>query len=161
MKSTRGESTKTQPEYTAMHEKSYPYHGQCLCGAIRSRIADIQASMAHCHCSMCRKFHGAAFATVAEVRTEDFQWIQGADELSAFRSENGTVRSFCRHCGSSLVFESSRADGSVIEIAMGTLDTPVPRQPDAHIFVTNAENWHTICDDLPQYAAGRNNEPRE
>ena len=161
MKATRGESTKTQPEYTAMHEKSSPYHGQCLCGAIRYRIAAAQPAMAHCHCSMCRKFHGAAFATFAEVLAEDFQWTRGEDALSAYRAENGTVRRFCRHCGSSLVFQSSNADGSVIEIAMGTLETPIPQQPDAHIFVANAANWHTICDGLPQYPAGRNDDSNE
>ncbi len=33
--------------------------------------------MAHCHCSMCRKFHGAAFSTYGEAKIENFKWLQG------------------------------------------------------------------------------------
>ena len=41
--------------------------GQCLCGSIQYEIDKVEPKMAHCHCSMCRKFHGAAFSTFAEV----------------------------------------------------------------------------------------------
>ena len=138
-----------------MSDKCFPYHGQCLCGAIRYRVAAFSPHMAHCHCSMCRKFHGAAFATFGEVQKADFQWIQGQDALAAYRADNGTTRRFCRHCGSSMLFEPSQADGSVIEIALGTLDTPIPQHPDAHIYLDNKADWYSPCDGLPLYPAGR------
>ena len=139
-----------------MKKKRFKYHGQCLCGAIQYELADFSSRVANCHCTMCRKFHGAAFATFGEVKYQDFSWIKGEAALSAYTACNGTTRKFCKHCGSSLVFETSDANGSCVEIALGTLDTPVPRLPDAHIFVTNKANWHTISDDLPQFKAGRN-----
>lgn len=144
-----------------MNPVDFPYRGSCLCGKIRYQLRKFTPHMAHCHCSMCRKFHGAAFATFGEVRTQDFNWISGESSLSAFRAANGTVRRFCRQCGSSLVFESSQADGSVIEIALGTLDTAIPDQPDANIYVANKANWYTITDGLPCFPAGRNQTDEE
>ena len=96
-------------------------------------------------------------ATFGGARSVDFRWIKGEDALSAYTANNGSTRKFCKHCGSSLIFEASDADGSLLEIALGTLDTPIPYKPDAHIFVANKANWHTICDDLPQFEAGRHN----
>ena len=52
-----------------------PYTGSCLCGAVQYSVDKIEKQMAHCHCTMCRKFHGAAFATFGEARTENFHWV--------------------------------------------------------------------------------------
>jgi len=42
------------------HGIESPYRGQCLCGAVKYAVDAIGPRMAHCHCSMCRQFHGAA-----------------------------------------------------------------------------------------------------
>lgn len=34
----------------------------CLCGAIRYEVDVPLTDVGNCHCSMCRRFHGAAFA---------------------------------------------------------------------------------------------------
>ena len=44
------------------------YKGLCLCGSIKYAVDKIEPKMGHCHCSMCRKFHGAAFATFGEAK---------------------------------------------------------------------------------------------
>ncbi|HCA63195.1 MAG TPA: GFA family protein, partial [Pseudomonas sp.] len=41
--------------------------GSCLCGVVRYRIDAPIDALTHCHCKMCRKAHGAAFATYASV----------------------------------------------------------------------------------------------
>ena len=41
-----------------------PYKGECLCGAIKYEVGAIVSKMAHCHCTMCRKFHGSAYSTL-------------------------------------------------------------------------------------------------
>lgn len=142
-----------------MKNSNFKYHGQCLCGEIQYEVREFSPRMGHCHCSMCRKFHGAAFATYGEVKPPDFHWIKGEATLSDFTADNGTTRSFCKHCGSSLTFRASNADNSIVELALGTLDTPIPHQPDAHIFVANKASWHTISDKLPQFQAGRTSRP--
>ena len=132
-----------------------PYRGSCLCGAVRFEVDAFLPQAAHCHCSMCRKFHGAAYATIASVSRSDFRWIDGADALKGYAAENGTTRTFCRHCGSSLVFSSPRAPEEVIEIALGAMDGDVPVVPSAHIFVGSGANWTAVSDDLPMYEEGR------
>ncbi len=131
------------------------YVGSCLCGAVRFEIDEFLPEVAHCHCSMCRKFHGAAFATIAGVPRSAFRWTQGEDDLKGYTAENGTTRTFCRHCGASLMFSSPRASRDVLEIALGALDSDVPVEPNAHIFVGSGANWTVVTDLLPQYEEGR------
>jgi len=134
---------------------SEPYRGQCLCGAVRYEVDAFQPHVAHCHCSMCRKFHGAAFATLGEARLADFRWIQGEADLQAYHADNGTVRRFCRHCGSSMTFTASDPVEGRIEVSLGTLDSNLELSPDAHIFVGSKASWSEIHDALPQYEGDR------
>ena len=131
------------------------YRGSCLCGAVKFEVEEFLSQVAHCHCSMCRKFHGAAYATIAGVPRSKFRWVEGADALKGYTAENGTTRTFCSHCGSSLTFSSPRASEEVVEIALGTVDGDVPVEPNAHIFVGSGANWTVLSDDLPQYEEGR------
>ena len=131
------------------------YRGSCLCGVVRFEVDEFLPQVAHCHCSMCRKFHGAAYATIAGVSRSKFCWVEGEDALKAYTAENGTTRTFCSHCGSSLTFSSRRAPEDVVEIALGTVDGDVPVEPNAHIFVASGANWTVLSDGLPQYEEGR------
>lgn len=131
-----------------------PYPGSCLCGSVRFEIDAFASRVAHCHCSMCRKFHGAAFATLASVSQSSFHWICGENLLQHWTAANHTTRSFCSLCGSSLFFRSALAPG-VIEVALGVMDVAVPVHPDAHIFVESAVSWFEAGDGLVRYARGR------
>ena len=134
---------------------SPPYKGQCLCGSIKYAVDQIEPRMAHCHCSMCRKFHGAAFATYGEAKTNSFHWLEGKEFLKSYLAPNGTNRKFCGICGSSLIFVPSNDTGEVIEFALGTLDSEIELKPDAHIFTGYSANWHEITDHLLRFTEGR------
>ena len=107
----------------------FPSIGSCLCGKISFEVKQFLPEAAHCHCTMCRKFHGAAYATYSGVKREHFRWLSGQDQLSEYRAENGSLRSFCRHCGSSLLFHSPKGDAGVVEIALATIDRELPLRP--------------------------------
>ena len=132
-----------------------PYRGSCLCGQICFEVDEFVPRTGNCHCTMCRKFHGAAYATIAEALKNHFRWTAGEDLLKGYTAENGTTRSFCSNCGSSLTFSSPSADTELVEISLGCFDDEVPIRPDAHIFVASGAKWATPDDDLPQYEAGR------
>jgi hypothetical protein len=121
--------------------------GSCLCGAVRYQVDGPLARMTHCHCSMCRKVHGAAFATYATGGTSRFAWIAGEDAITHFASSRGVDRAFCRHCGS--VVPSRFAD--TLALPAGNLDGDPGVRPSAHIFTAQAAPWHHIADDLPQH----------
>ena len=42
--------------------------GSCLCGDVAWAVSGPLELMSHCHCSMCRKAHGSAFATYVGAR---------------------------------------------------------------------------------------------
>ena len=135
------------------------YQGSCLCGSIRYEVSKIEPHMAHCHCSMCRKFHGAAFATFGEARQENFRWLQGEEYLTRYVAGNGTARTFCSKCGSSITFKASSGQDDVVEFSLGTLDSDIDQHPDAHIFTAYKANWVKLNDDLPKYPEGRESHP--
>ena len=132
-----------------------PYRGSCLCKAIRFEVDEFEPQTGNCHCSMCRKFHGAAYATLAEARRENFRWIDGEKLINGYTADNGTTRSFCSNCGSSLTFASPNADPDLVEISLGCFDDEVPVRSDAHIYVASGAKWALPEDDLPQYESGR------
>ena len=129
--------------------------GQCLCGGIKYEVDKLQPSMAHCHCKMCRKFHGAAFSTFGEAKREDFRWLAGEDLLATFVADNGSKRQFCKVCGSSLTFAVANDAGESVEFTLGTLDSKIDERPDAHIYTDFKADWVDVADDLLCYAAGR------
>lgn len=131
------------------------YKGQCLCGSIQYQVDKLEPRMGHCHCTMCRKFHGAAFATFGEAKTENFHWIKGEKLLKSYQAENDTIRQFCNNCGSSLIFKPSNDDGKLVEFSLASLDDEIDLIPDAHIFTASKANWVVVCDGLPQFKEAR------
>ncbi|MFC3607044.1 GFA family protein [Stutzerimonas tarimensis] len=126
--------------------------GSCQCGAVKYRIDAPIESLTHCHCSMCRKVHGAAFATYASVPLEHFHLIEGKDQLGVYHSSPAVTRTFCKHCGSNLQFVDNH-DHQSLGVAVGSLDSPLPAPPQSHIFVGSKADWYEIRDGLPQHDA--------
>jgi len=132
-----------------------PFSGSCLCRKVRFEVAEFEPTVAHCHCTMCRKFHGAAFATIAGVPTGNFRWEQGEEYLKTFTAENKTERTFCSECGSSLTFRSASSPDGHVEVALGVMDTDLPVLADAHIYTDSQVNWIEGNDCLIRYRQGR------
>ena len=72
--------------------------GSCLRGGVRYEISGPLRGVLNCHCSMCRKAHGAAFRTRASVKAADFRWVQGEELITYYESSPGNHRGFCRVC---------------------------------------------------------------
>ena len=122
--------------------------GGCLCGRVRYRIAGPLTGADHCHCSMCRRQHGAAFATYADFEPHDFEWIFGADLVKVYATPSGAGWGFCRECGSTLV---ATEQGVVAAVTLGTVAGDPGLRPQAHIFVASKAPWHEITDGLGQF----------
>src|SRR4051794_3761233 len=85
--------------------------GACLCGAVTFSIALPPKWVAHCHCSMCRRAHGAPFVTWVGVASDAFTLTRG--EVQSYASSADATREFCARCGSPLFFRSKRWSGEV------------------------------------------------
>ena len=121
--------------------------GTCLCGSIQWSISGKPESAYHCHCSMCRKAHGAAFATFLFINSSDFEWQSDLQSLKEFKPNSEAERTFCSKCGSA-VPHSSR-DGETFYVPAGSHDQEL--QVDAHVFVASKAPWFNITDELPQH----------
>jgi hypothetical protein len=124
--------------------------GSCLCGGVAYEISAPLEEMHHCHCSMCRKQHGAAFSTYGQVPRTAFRFTRGEDQVRSFRSSEPVTRTFCSDCGSSLQFFFAAVPDAVW-VAVGTFDDEPGRRPDGHIFVASKADWFEITDDLPRH----------
>ena len=131
--------------------------GSCLCGVVRYRIDAPIDELTHCHCKMCRKAHGAAFATYAGVPLDAFHFLSGKDQLGVYHSSEHVTRTFCIRCGSNLQFVDNREHE--LGIAVGTLDSPLPPPLppplQEHIFVGSKADWYQISDGLPAHDKDR------
>jgi hypothetical protein len=118
---------------------------------VRYEIDGPFTAMMHCHCSMCRKQHGAPFATFVAAGLSGFRWLGGEDAIASYASSEQGVRSHCRHCGS--VTPMLLPQAGLALAPAGNLDGDLGVRPQAHMFVGSKAVWHTITDSLPQHAA--------
>lgn len=123
--------------------------GKCLCEKIAFQIDGPLGPIYNCHCSKCRRWHGAAFRTRASINRDQFQWLRGSELLSSYYSSDNVCKTFCSHCGSPLI-TTYRDHPDVIGVPLGGLEG-VSATPEAHIFTDHKADWFTITDDLPQY----------
>jgi len=132
---------------------SSDYKGSCLCGSVSYSVEEFSELVANCHCSMCRKFHGAAYATLVGVR--GLTWLSGQDCLKEFVASNGTTRTFCSNCGSSIGFRVKGDPLEKIELAIATFDDAIPVKVDAQIYTRYKSNWCELDNKIPAFTEGR------
>lgn len=121
--------------------------GGCLCGAVRFEVSPPTKWCAHCHCSLCRRAHGAAFVTWFGVDRSRFALVAGEDRLTWFHSTPSAQRGFCSRCGSTIFFESENWPGE-IHIALALMDAAIDREPAAHVFFDTHVSWFEVNDGL-------------
>ena len=139
---------------------SDPVTGACLCGAVRFRVTPPTRFVGHCHCSMCRRGHGAGYVTWLVVPRTHFAIETGEDALARFDSSEHGTRSFCTRCGSSLLCESTRHPDE-IDVVLANLDGAIDRPPQAHIFFSDRVDWVDVRDELPRLGGDSGTEPIE
>lgn len=125
------------------------HHGRCLCGSVAWTATGDAQLMSHCHCSRCRKTHGAPFATYFMVPADGYA-MTGAEHVVQYESSPGFVRSFCGVCGS--VVPAGPWE-SFMMLPAGSATTDPGIRPEAHIFVASKPAWLEITDDLPRHDA--------
>ncbi|MBD5771389.1 GFA family protein [Marinomonas colpomeniae] len=126
------------------------YLGRCLCGEVEIKINGDITDIIHCHCSLCRKNSGTAYATNGFIQSSEFEFVSGEKSLSLFSLKPGRSRHFCSKCGSP-VYSSNDQDPTRFRIRLGILDSDIKERPISHNFVSSKANWDDIDADLPRY----------
>ena len=82
--------------------------GGCLCGKVRYEITGRLFDASNCHCSMCRRQHGAVYATYVDFNPDEFNWVSGKDLVKVYEPSPDGGWCFCSECGSSLAGADQR-----------------------------------------------------
>ena len=132
--------------------------GSCFCGAVRFSAQLPSLFCGHCHCSMCRRSHGAGYVTWFAVPRDHLLLESGEADLARFRSSDHGTRSFCGRCGSSLFCESTRHPDQV-DIVLANMHGPIDRPPQFHIYFDDRVEWVVVNDGLPRLGGPTGLEP--
>ena len=136
------------PDDTAIHE------GGCACGHVRYRV-ESKPLIAHCcHCSMCQRQSGSAFAVNALIEADRVRLLQGdvTEVTVPSPSGKGQVIARCAKCqvavwSNYLIFYKGTLGDAIRFIRVGTLDDPSKIPPDVHIFTSSKQPWLVLPPD--------------
>lgn len=126
--------------------------GRCECGNVKYEVDGDIADFSHCHCSQCRRLHGAAFATFGGVSRDKFRYLSGESALRIYASSDTSDRVSCSQCGSQILVDY-KPEPDLLYITMGTVNGSPNCPLGYHQFVGSKAPWHEITDDLIQHDA--------
>lgn len=113
--------------------------GQCLCGTVRFEI-DYPARWAwHDHSRASRLAHGAAYATYVGSWRKRFRVTAGERDIARYE-DKGAARSFCRRCGTPLIYERAHAP-HMVNIPRALFANRTGRQPFYHVGIDELQDW--------------------
>ena len=120
--------------------------GSCFCGAIEYEITLPTLFAGHCHCSMCRRIHAAAYVTWLGVRKESLKIIKGEEHVNTFHSTKGKnhiYRRSCKICTTNLFCDNDIKHPTYTDVSFASITRPetLDRQPEAHWYYTDHASW--------------------
>lgn len=136
--------------------------GSCFCGAVQFEIELPTLFCVHCHCSMCRRPHGASFVTWTAVPPAQLAITDGEPSLATFESSSHGRRQFCSSCGSQLFcwhLPEAGGDPELIDVTLASLHGPIDRAPAAHVYFDSRADWTVVNDELPRLGGATGLEP--
>jgi hypothetical protein len=128
--------------------------GHCLCGGVAFRVVAPVRDVHHCHCAMCRRATGAAFATLVWVQRDAVAW---SGFPARYRSSRIATRGFCQNCGTSMSLEYDGSDQ--IALLIGAFDAPGALKPSHHYGIESRLPWADIGAALPGKTTDVNPQP--
>ena len=123
--------------------------GGCQCGAVRYSTSAALSGAHICHCRMCQKAVGNAFAALAAVPRDALKWTRGTP--ATFASSDQVVRGFCAACGTPLFYDY--VAGNRINLTIGSLDDPASVPPERQFGSEGRQPWFAGLAALPDEGA--------
>jgi hypothetical protein len=125
--------------------------GGCQCGKVRYALYVAPQNAHACHCRMCQRAVGGAFALLAGAPKADFAWTKG--EHGFFVSSNLAKRPFCRDCGTPLGFAYDLPEARTY-VTIGSLDQPEKAAIIIQYGIEARLPWVKFCDGVPEEVTG-------
>lgn len=118
---------------------------KCNCGSVEFEIKAPVSAVNVCHCSICRRFTGGNGIAVVIVKTGDFKWLRGRENIRVWKKPDADWEAnFCSTCGSTL---PGKNDDEHMFVPAGMLPDDIGSlQVEHHIFVGSKAGWDEIGD---------------
>lgn len=130
--------------------KHQTYKGQCLCGKVAFELTSKELRLYQCHCYLCRRVSGSSSNSATLVAASEFNWLQGTEDISFYKTDSGFRSDFCKSCGSPL--PNSIDDGKGYWIPVGLLGADNNISVIAHVFTDSKAAWHRIGGDAAHFS---------
>ena len=135
---------------------SLPREGGCTCGNVRYRLLATPLIVHGCHCRLCQRQTGSAFAINALVETHNVEVLSGDINVEKVTTPSGKGQSIAR-CAKCRVavwscYHRHQLNERIRFLRVGTLDDPTPFPPDIHIFTSTKLPWLSLPKNAPAVA---------
>ncbi len=122
--------------------------GSCLCGVVQFEVTLPTLGCCHCHCSISRRFLGAAYGTFFQVPRDQVRLVAGESHLRRHRSSPWAQRAFCASAG-------PRASNRCPDPRPGSSPARLVLQPEAARDTACATRFHHGPSDASPAVASR------
>ena len=140
--------------------------GGCACGALRYRVHGAPLFVHCCHCSLCQRQNGSAFAVNALIESDRIECLQGSVDRVEVPSSSGKGQVIvrCAQCQVAAWSHYLVGGDKLAFLRVGTLDEPSVMPPDIHIHTASKQAWVELPEGLPsvqEYYDAREYWPKE
>jgi len=120
--------------------------GGCACGDVRYQLASSPLFVHACHCTLCQRQSGSAFALNAMIEADRVVLISGQTEeiLVPTGSGKGQKVSRCPSCRVAVWSVYNGAGDLFRFVRVGSLDEPDRCPPDIHIHTASQQSWFVL-----------------
>lgn len=115
-------------------------HGQCLCGKVKIKAAEVTLHAGACHCHYCRKWSGGPLFTLDAGTGVK---LDGSCFVSSFNSSDWAERGFCNNCGTHLFYRLKQTGQYFVLV--GLFDQLKDVVLDHQIFIEQKPDWYCLA----------------
>lgn len=134
-----------------MTSTSTTQEGGCTCGHVRYKVIAEPLIVHCCHCRVCQRQTGTAFALNALFEAKHVEVLKGAVSEITVPSPSGKGQKIARCPICEVAVWSNYYMGGIRDgirfIRVGTLDEPDNLPPDVHIFTKSKQPWVVLPKD--------------
>ena len=134
--------------------------GGCSCGRLAYTIRGSITDGLYCHCAICRKLTGSAFAAYGTVQQREFFWVEDNRPARTYSPTPDTTRYFCGDCGG-FVLSEHVAEPDEYYVSLGTLNDSEGITMSYHQFMASSPEWCQLNDSLPYFDGWPENNSEE
>lgn len=126
--------------------------GKCLCGGIEFTFTPKDHIAFNCFCSMCRRSHGADYATQIPSSKSSLVFISGKEYLTEYKSSKYGNRAFCKECGSRLMNFADSNISDYMSVSLSCVTSAHTITAAANFQVASKADWVIPDARIPSYA---------